>query len=337
MKTIVCEQPNSFVYKDTEIPVPKAGEALVRIRRIGICGTDYHAFRGQQPFFAYPRILGHELSGEIAAIGENAFGLQPGDPVVIVPYMECGTCIACRSGKTNCCMSLNVIGVHSDGGMREYIACPADHLLKADGISLDEAAVVECFCIGAHAVRRAQVQPGEFVLVIGAGPIGLTAMKFAKLAGAKVIAMDMVDVRLQFCREWAQADFTVNARSEPMRELERITGRDYPTIVFDAAGNANSMAQAFNYTANGGRLIYLGIVRQDIAFHDPEFHRKELTLLASRNATRDDFAYVMRCMQQGHVDAKHFITHKVPFEQMIAAFPSWMNPENGVIKAMVEL
>src|SRR4051812_10971887 len=191
LKTIVCEQPDHFLLKETEWPTVQAGQALVKIRRIGICGTDLHAYKGRQPFFSYPRILGHELSGEILEIGANESGLQAGDPVVIIPYQHCGSCIACRSGKTNCCTKLDLIGVHSDGGMREVIAHPASLLLKAEGISLEQAAIVECLSIGAHAVRRAELKPQETVLIIGSGPIGLGVMKFAKLAGARVIAMDI--------------------------------------------------------------------------------------------------------------------------------------------------
>lgn len=337
MKTIVCEQPYRFAMKETERPAVRAGEALVRIRRVGICGTDLHAYRGNQPFFEYPRVLGHELAGDIAEIGDNVHGLRKGDAVAVIPYLECGTCIACRSGKTNCCVRLNVLGVHRDGGMREYIAVPADHLLKADGLGPDQAAVVECFSIGAHAVRRAGLVPGEFALVIGAGPIGLGAMKFAKLAGARVIAMDMNADRLRFCQQWAPADFAVNVAGDPLAEIAAITGGDYPTAVFDATGNAKSMESALQYAAHGGRLVYVGLAKADISFHNPEFHKRELTMMGSRNATRDDFEYVMACMRRGEIDTDAFVTHRVGFDGMIGAYESWLKPETGVIKAMVEL
>jgi len=337
MKCIVCEQPNLFRLKEVEQPVAQPGEALVRIRRIGICGTDLHAYRGNQPFFVYPRILGHELSGEIAVIEENASGLRTGDRVTILPYLECGHCVACRNGKPNCCTQIKVLGVHDDGGMREYIAVPTDHLIRTEQITLEQAAIVECLSIGAHAVRRADIRPGEFALVIGAGPIGLGVMKFAKLAGAKVIAMDINDQRLQVCRTWAPADYTVNAQADSLRQIEAITVGDYPTVVFDATGNSRSMEGAFQYMAHGGRLVYVGLVKADITFHDPDFHKKETTLLSSRNATREDFEHVIRCMEEGSIDTDTFITHRSGFDQMIDVYESWLNPETGVIKAMVEL
>lgn len=337
MKTILCEEPNRFVLKETERPARAKGEALIRIRRIGICGTDLHAYRGNQPYFVYPRILGHELSGEVAEIDEGKHGLVAGDLVTVIPYLECGVCIACRSGKPNCCTQMSVLGVHQDGGMREYLNVPADHLLKADGLTPDQAAIVECFSIGAHAVRRAAITPGEVALVIGAGPIGLGVMKFAHLAGAKVIALDMNEERLRFCRNWAPADHTVHAADDPVSRIRELTGGDFPTVVFDATGSARSMEGAFAYVAHGGRLVYVGLVKADVTFSDPEFHKREMTLLSSRNATREDFELVLKSIREGKVDTDAFITHKAAFADMIDAYESWLNPATGVIKAVVEL
>jgi 2-desacetyl-2-hydroxyethyl bacteriochlorophyllide A dehydrogenase len=336
VKTIVCEEPYKFALKEAGPPRRNAGEALIRIRRVGICGTDLHAFRGNQPFFEYPRVLGHELAGEVAEVDENTYGLRAGDPVTIIPYLECGTCVACRQGKTNCCTQLKVLGVHIDGGMCEYLSVPLDHVIKTERLSLDQAAIVEPLSIGAHAVRRGDVKKDEFVLVIGAGPIGLGVMKFAKLAGARVIAMDIQEGRLQFCKKWASVDHTVLAARDPLREVERITEGELPTLVFDATGNARSMMEAFRYVAHGGRLVYVGLVKTDLSFHDPEFHKREITLLASRNATRDDFAHVMQWIEKNEVDADSFITHRSRYEEMIDEFNRWMQPESGVIKAMVE-
>jgi 2-desacetyl-2-hydroxyethyl bacteriochlorophyllide A dehydrogenase len=337
MRTIVCEEPNRFELKETNTPVAAAGEALIRIRRIGICGTDLHAFKGNQPYFVYPRILGHELAGEIAEIGENDGGLQVGDAVTVMPYIECRHCIACRSGKTNCCTKMSVLGVHEDGGMREFMTVPSNHLLKTEGLSLDQTAIVECLSIGAHAVRRAAITPGEFALVIGAGPIGLGVMKFAKLAGAKVIALDMNEERLQYCKDWVPADYTVNVKNDPVKEIEAITGGDFPTLVLDATGSVKSMESAFQYVSHGGRLVYVGLVKSDISFSDPEFHKREMSIMSSRNATRTDFEHVIECIRKGHIDTDTFITHRADFEDMIGAYEAWLKPETGVIKAIVEL
>ncbi|TJY39847.1 zinc-binding alcohol dehydrogenase family protein [Cohnella pontilimi] len=337
MKRISLNEPNQLAMREVEEPTLKDGEALVRVRRIGICGTDYHAFRGRQPFFEYPRVLGHELAGEVVKVQANGSAFSAGDKVTIVPYLECGQCIACLSGKPNCCSQLQVLGVHADGGMQEYFAVPVSHLMKTSEISLDAAATVECLSIGAHAVRRADIKKGEFALVIGAGPIGLGVMQFAQLAGAKVIAMDMNQGRLDFCKTWAKVDYTVNASENPAEEMRRITNGQFPTVVFDATGNAKSMSGAYQYAAHGGRIVYVGLVQADLSFPDPEFHKRELTILSSRNATVEDFENVIEMIRQGHVDTDAFITSRTPFDQIIDKFEYFMTPESGTIKAMITL
>ena len=339
MKGIVCEEIGAF-RMTSELPEPELteGYAIVSIRRIGICGTDYHAFKGNQPFFQYPRILGHELSGVVERIGSNEQGLSTGDQVAIIPYMHCGDCIACRRGKTNCCTDMKVLGVHRDGGMRERISVPVSHLLKANDLSLDEAAIVEPLAIGAHAVRRSGVSAGDNVLVIGSGPIGLGVMAFAKHAGARVIAMDVNEERLAFCRSWAQVDGTINALdAEAKLRLTEMTDGQFPVVVFVASGNAGSMTRSFEWVAHGGTLVFVGLVKGDISFSDPEFHKRELTLMGSRNATAEDFGHVLEVLGQRSLDVGRFITHRSSFGDMIASFEGWLKPESKVIKAVVEL
>jgi 2-desacetyl-2-hydroxyethyl bacteriochlorophyllide A dehydrogenase len=336
MRQIVLEEPFRFKLHEVEDPVRGAGEALVRVRRIGICGTDLHAFRGRQPYFSYPRVLGHELSVEVVEIGENAAGLKAGDGCVPLPYLSCGTCVACRRGKTNCCVRLRVLGVHQDGGMQEYLSLPADLLIRADGLSLEQMALVENQAIGAHAVRRAAIEPGEYALVVGAGPIGLGVIQFAKAAGAEVIAMDIDEGRLRFCQEQLGIEQIVDARGDAAAQLEEMTSGDLPTAVFDATGNPQSMMNAFRYVAHGGRYVLVSLVEADITFYDPDFHRRETTLLSSRNATRLDFENVIHAMQTGTIRTDPLVTHKVPLEAMIGEFESWLKPETRVVKAMVE-
>ncbi|WP_373231142.1 zinc-binding alcohol dehydrogenase family protein [Cohnella sp.] len=337
MLGIVCEEIEQFKLIELPEPAVVEGEAIVRVKRIGICGTDLHAFKGNQPFFSYPRILGHELAGIIEQIGANEAGLAAGDQVSIIPYMHCGQCVACRSGKTNCCTSMKVLGVHIDGGMREFISVPITHLIQTNGLTLDQSAVLEPLSIGAHAVRRSGLAKGETALVIGGGPIGLGVIAFAKYAGANVIAMDINDERLAFCRSWANIDHTVNALQDAKENLSQLTNGDFPTVVFDATGNTKSMMDAFGMVAHGGTLVYVGLVKADIAFHDPEFHKRELTLMGSRNATKEDFDLVYEAVKSGGIDVDSYITHRSSFEGMIGEFESWLKPESKVIKAMVEL
>ncbi|MGE6376202.1 zinc-binding alcohol dehydrogenase family protein [Peribacillus muralis] len=337
MKSIVCEKPYAFKMIEMEKPVPNKQEALIRIRRIGICGTDIHAFGGNQPFFSYPRILGHELSGYIEEIPENSEGLKNGDQVAIIPYLNCGKCRACRVGKTNCCTDMKVLGVHAEGGMSEWITVPYDHLVKTEGLTLDQSAMIEPLSIGAHAVRRAAIHEGEFAFVIGAGPIGLGVMAFAKEKGAKVIVMDVNDERLAFARKWAKVDHTLNVLENPLEKLAELTNGDMPSVVFDATGNAKSMMNSFKYPAHGGRLIYVGLVKSDICFNDPEFHSKELTLMGSRNATRQDFNDVVDTLKNNRLDLSMYITHRAQLDDLINQFEGWLAPEAKVIKAIVEM
>ena len=337
MKTLVCTKPGEFAYEEREKPVLQKGQAIIKIKRIGICGTDLHAFEGTQPFFEYPRILGHELSGELVAF-DDAPGFQVGESVSFIPYFNCGTCIACRSGLPNCCANIKVCGVHVNGGFVEYLSVPSSSLLHGEGLSYDELSLVEPLAIGAHGVSRAGVREGEFVLVVGAGPIGLGVAEFARIAGGNVIVMDINDNRLAFCKEKLAVHETINPLQEDALErLKQITNGDMPTVVIDATGNLKAINNAFQYMAHGARYVLVGLQKGEICFSHPEFHKREATLMSSRNATRQDFEHVMTCMKKGLVKPATYITHRVSFDQVKEQFESWLKPETGVIKATVEL
>lgn len=338
MKGIICEEIGKFVYRE-DLPEPElqAGEAIVRICRIGICGTDLHAYRGNQPYFTYPRVLGHELSGTIEQVGDNPEGLRAGDQVSVIPYLHCGECRACLSGKTNCCQRMRVFGVHLDGGMRERVALPVRNLLKTEGLTLDQSAMLEPLAIGAHAVRRSGLGAGDQVLVIGAGPIGLGVMAMARYAGAQVIAMDVNDERLDYCKVWAQAEHTVSALREPKEQLSKLTGGNFLPYVIDSTGNISSMEGAFGLVGHGGTLTYVGLVKGTVTFNDPDFHAREMTVQGSRNATREDFERVLDAIREGYIDIGSYISHRSAFKDMIGQFENWLKPETKVIKALVEL
>ena len=338
MKTLVCTEPGNLAYEEREKPELKPGYALLKIKRIGICGTDLHAFEGTQPFFTYPRVLGHELAGELIAANDAPPGFEPGQAVTFIPYFNCQACIACRMGKPNCCTQIQVCGVHTDGGMAEYLQVPSRLLVHGEGLTYDELALVEPLAIGAHGIKRADVQPGEFVLVIGAGPIGLGIMEFARIAGAKVIAMDINEQRLDFCKTKLKVDYTINALNGNVTEqLQEITNNDMPTVVIDATGSQKAINNAFLYLAHGGRYVLVGLQKGDLMVSHPEFHKRESTLMSSRNATRADFEHVIDSMKKGLVDPTNYITHRVTFDEVKQEFNQWLDPKNGVIKAMVEV
>lgn len=339
MKTIRLEEPGRLSFLSTEAPTAAApGEALVRVHRIGVCGTDIHAFGGKQPFFSYPRILGHELGVEVLAVGEGVTHVKPGDRCSVEPYINCQKCIACRRGRSNCCTDIQVLGVHADGGMREQFALPARKLHPSARLTYEQLALVEPLGIGAHAVERAQLEAGEFALVIGAGPIGLATMQFAVEKGVQVIVLDINEARIDFCQRQLGVPHAINGLKEDVLEsLKKITSGDLPTAVFDATGSPRSMMGSFDFPAHGGRLVFVGLFQGDVTFNDPNFHKRELTLMGSRNAHPADFTRIIQLIEAGRIDTAPWITHRAAFEDVVDVFESWTKPETGVIKAMIEL
>lgn len=339
MKALQLEKPEQW--RTVEIPhpdSPDSGEALVRVHRIGICGTDISGYLGKMPFFSYPRIPGHELGVEVIAIGDEVRNVKLGDRCSVEPYMNCQRCYACARGHTNCCENLKVLGVMMDGGMTEQMVLPARKLHPANALTPDQCALVETLAIGCHAVNRGNPKPKENVLVIGAGPIGLSVLEFVKLSGARAIVMDMVEKRLEFCRAKMGVQHTVLSTIDgtEIDKLREVTDGHLPDLVIDATGSNKSMSNALGYCAFAGRLVYVGITQQEISFlHAPVMHRRELTLLASRNALPGDFTRIIKFIEEGKIDTRPWITHRTGFDDLVKNFASYTKPETGVIKAIV--
>jgi threonine dehydrogenase-like Zn-dependent dehydrogenase len=211
-------------------------------------------------------------------------------------------------------------------------------LLHSEGLSFDELALVEPLAIGAHGVRRAAVEPGESVLVMGAGPIGLGVMEFVRVAGGKVIALDINEERLRFCKNKLHVAHSINASTDDIiGKLMEATNNDMPTLVIDATGNLKAINNAFHYMAHGARYILIGLQKENISFSHPEFHKKEATLMSSRNATRQDFEHVIANIKNGKVKPTTYITQRVQFDNVLEEFESWLDPSNVLIKAMIEI
>ncbi|WP_422350098.1 zinc-binding alcohol dehydrogenase family protein [Flagellimonas sp.] len=333
MHYIVCEKPGQFALKEKSAPVRRHDEALLKIKSVGICGTDLHAYAGSQAFFTYPRILGHELCAEVLEIGPNANNIQVGDKVTVMPYLSCGNCIACSNGKNNCCTSLDVLGVHIDGGMQEQFVVPSDVLLPVGGLTDDEVTIIEPLAIAAHALRRAEIRSGETIAVMGCGPIGIGILKQAQIMGAKVIAMDINEGRLQYVKNTIGCDYAINASQDPLARIEAITNGNLCTAVFDATGAKFPLENGPEYMAHGGRFVLVGLSKGDLTYNHPKIHSKEATIMCSRNATLADFKQVIDIMDQ--FPTASFITHKVHYTEMIANFDRWLDSEYGTIKAVV--
>lgn len=333
MKAIRCEQPGSLKHQNIEVPPLGQNEVQVKIKQIGVCGTDLHAFAGNQAFFSYPRILGHEIAATISQ--PNGSHYQTGDPVVVIPYIHCGICNACLSGKTNCCTSLKVLGVHTDGAMQEYMSLPAYLLLPSPDLSWVEMAMVEPLSVASHAVKRAGIQAGEEILVMGCGPIGLAIMVFAHLSGAKVTALDTNLERLQLAKSHFHAENTIDAGQLKLDPDYKAKFSSSFSTVFDATGNKQAMESGPYYAAHGGKYILVGLYKDQLCFHHPSIHAKELSLLCSRNATKSDFLEVMEVLALKKFPTEKYHTHELAFDDVPEKFTQLTVPSNQVIKAMI--
>lgn len=336
MKALSLDSPKHW--KRIEVPSPEApgpGEALVRVHQVGICGTDIGGYLGKMPFFSYPRIPGHELGVEVLALGQGVSNVQPGDRCSVEPYINCQKCYACVRGHTNCCEKHQTLGVHCDGGLRPQFIVPARKLHVSRKLAFEQLALVETLAIGCHAVNRAKLESQESCLIIGAGPIGLATLEFAKLTGAKVIMLDINEQRLDFCHRVMGAQHTVKLSDKSEQELRDLTDGHLPDVVIDATGNSQSMSSAFGLISHAGRLVFVGITTDEVKFRHPVFHRPEGTLLCSRNALSADFSRIVKLIEEGQIDTGAWITHRTRFEELIDVFPSYTQPETGVIKAVV--
>jgi 2-desacetyl-2-hydroxyethyl bacteriochlorophyllide A dehydrogenase len=332
---LVCSQPGSLHLVQVAAPERGPDAALVRPRRVGICGTDYHIFEGKHPYLEYPRVMGHELAVE-AIEGPAGSGVTPGEIYVVNPYLSCGQCVACRAGKPNCCVSISVLGVHRNGGMAELLSLPVANLVRADGLTVDECATVEFLSIGAHAVRRGAVADGDNVLVVGAGPIGLGVAIFARQAGAKVVVLDRDSARAATAQAIAGIS-ALTATDNPRESVEAATNGEGFAVVFDATGTPGAMQSGFEFVAHGGRYVFVSVVKDAITFSDPDFHRKEMTLYASRNATTEDFRRVIAAIRARHVAVDRLITHRTTLRDAARNIPIWAVQKTGLIKALVEI
>ncbi|KUY99803.1 MULTISPECIES: zinc-binding alcohol dehydrogenase family protein [unclassified Burkholderia] len=337
MRTVICEEPGRLVVAERPVPAAGPDDVLIRVKRVGVCGTDMHIFTGNQPYLAYPRVMGHELAGVVETAPAGA-RVKAGDQVYVMPYLSCGTCVACRAGKTNCCTRIEVLGVHADGGMVEYLAVPQAFVFAADGVTLDQAAMIEFLAIGAHAVARAEVRSGQRVLVVGAGPIGMAALIFATLRGARVCVLDGRADRLAVCATALGAHATVplDTSGAEAERLAALTDGEFFDVVFDATGNLAAMERGLDFVAHGGKYVLISLVKGRISFSDPEFHKRETTLLASRNATPADFETVLDAMRAGRVPTDALKTHALTLADLPDRFAELLEPDAGVIKALVE-
>jgi 2-desacetyl-2-hydroxyethyl bacteriochlorophyllide A dehydrogenase len=331
MRAGVVVEPGTFAVQDrpviTEVP---DGWVLINICAVGLCGTDYHIFEGKHPFLEYPRVIGHELSGRVV---EDTDYWSAGDLVVVNPYLSCGTCRACKRGKPNCCSNIEVLGVHRDGGLVPQLAVPSENLYAADGLTPLQAAMVEFLAIGAHAVRRSEVTTGDTVLVTGVGPIGIGAALFARLKGTHVTLLDLSTERLAMAVDKFGFD---SGHTSADAAIKAMDGEGYD-VLFDATGYGGAIEAGFPAVAHGGSYVLVSVVKDDITFNDPEFHKREMRLIGSRNALKADFDWVMSAFRDNLIDADALCSNVISLDDLTTAFGELAAGRAGLIKAIVQL
>lgn len=338
IQALQLEHPGRIQSNSVSIPTPGLGEALVRVHRVGVCDTDLHAFQGRHPFFTYPRVLGHELGVEVIRVGPGVEHVEAGDRCTVEPYLHCGQCVSCRRGRFNCCAWLQVLGIHVDGGLTEQLVLPASKLHASHKLSYEQLALVEPLATAVHAIRRAALEPEDVVAVVGANAVGLALMQFALLAGCRVIAIDSDMSNLDRCRGHlglSREDLIDSSSNDVVDRLLELIGGELPTIVFDATGNAASMQASFALPAHGGRLLFVGLFSGDVAFHDPSFHLRELTLLSSRNALTADFHVALSLLEDGAINPVSWISQRATLAEAKWRFEEWAQPNSGTLKAMI--
>ena len=336
MKAAVLTRPGLLeLVERPEEPDPGPAEALVAVRRVGLCGTDFHAYAGEQNFVAYPCVLGHELAVEVLATGPDVTRVAVGDTCAVLPYLSCGRCAACRRGRSNCCERIQVLGVTRSGGLRERMLLPVAQLFPGPGLSLDQLVLVETLGIGWHAVTRARPEPDDIALVLGAGPVGLAVTQALQGTVGQVLVADPQPDRVRAAGAAGATAFTAGA--DLLAQVRARTDGSLPSLVLDASGNRGSMEAAFDLVGPGGRLVFVGHTRGTVSFANPGFHAREVTLQASRNATPQDWAQVIAAVRSGRLDARGWVNHRTTLEGVVSDLPDLAAAPGRVVKAVVEL
>jgi threonine dehydrogenase-like Zn-dependent dehydrogenase len=333
----VLNQPGEFRAIEKDHPGdPGPEQVLLKVKCLGICGTDLHAYNGKQPFFSYPRILGHEIAAEVVSIGKNVTHLKAGDLCTVLGYRNKIIDQAVKRGKPNCGSGLAYLGVHEDGAMQEYFLYNSENIFPANGLTLEQIAMIEPLSIGSHAIERATIKPGDIVMIVGAGPIGITTLMMGRLKAAKFIVLDTNQARLDFVKKKFTDVATINFDDDTVENVKTMLNGDLPTIVMDATGNRESMMKCFDYAAHGGTIIYVGLFIGNMEFSDPVFHAKEITLKSSRNSLPEDYTKIIRLQKAGLINIDGLVTHRLQFSNLEKTFSSLYNSTESLIKAVVE-
>ena len=337
MKAIVISEPGKIEIREVPMPRVNEGEALLKVKCVGICGADVASFTGNQPFTTYPRIPGHEFSAEIVEIPENEKGLKAGDIVTCNPYFNCGNCYSCERGLVNCCTDNQTMGVQRDGAFCEYISMPVERIYPGKGLSAEELALIEPFSISQHAVSRATIKKTDNVLVIGAGPIGLFALLAAKQKCKKIVVADILDNRLELAKEYG-ADGVVNTRTHSLEEFtaEFTDGNGFDVCI-EACGAPETFLGCIDNGAFGANIILIGNGKRETQFLHSVILKKELNIHGSRNALKDDFINNIDLVASGQCDVMKMVSGIYDMDNALDAFKALSNNDGTLAKLLIRI
>lgn len=338
MKSIVINKPGDVSIIEMEKPIPKKGEALLKLLYGGVCGSDLGSYRGTFAYVSYPRIPGHEFSAEIIEIEENDKGLEPGMIVTCNPYFNCTECYSCKRGLVNCCTTNQTMGVQREGAFSEYITMPIERIYDGKGLPPKTLALIEPFCISYHGVSRADVQMGDKVLVIGAGTIGVLAAVAAKAKGAEVYISDVSEKKLEFAvKEFGLAGSILNESPESFEEkVDMITDGNGFDVAIEAVGLPSTFQNCIDAAAFGGKVVLIGVGKKNLDFNFTMIQKKELNIFGSRNALKKDFIELIDLIKEGKVDLEKIVTNTYQMEDAKRAFKEFDENAASMLKVVIE-
>lgn len=336
MRALAIEAPGTARVVERAEPAAGPGDVVVSVKCVGLCGTDLSSYLGKNPLVSYPRVIGHEISGIIEAVGPGVTGWAPGVAVAISPYKNCGDCPACRAGRPNACRNNQTLGVQREGALAERAVVPASRLFTSSRLSLEHLALVEPFSVGMHAVGRARVTSGDTVLVIGCGGVGAGAVAGAAGRGARVIALDLSEAKRAQARTLGATAAVDGGAPDVAEQIAALTSGDGPTVVIEAVGSPDTYRLALEVVASCGRIACLGWVKGDVALEARHIVAKEVDLLGSRNAL-DEFAEVIALFESGRIDPRLTVTHRVSIDEVPATLARWAAQPADVGKVLVSV
>jgi threonine dehydrogenase-like Zn-dependent dehydrogenase len=336
MRALVLKKPGEAAVEIVPDPVRRPDQVLLKVRNVGLCGTDLNSFRGKNPLITYPRVLGHEIAATVVETSGLRPDLAEGACVAVSPYSSCGSCPSCRRSRPNACQFCQTMGVMRDGGLTEFIQAPAEDIFPAK-LSLSELCIVEPLSIGFHAAARGRVTAEDTVAVIGCGGVGLGAIAGASFRGARVIAIDVEADKLDVAYK-AGAAYLINTASEPLGErLRELTAGSGPDVVIEAVGRPETFRAAVELVAFSGRVVYIGYAKEDVAYETRLFVQKELEILGSRNAIADNFREVIRMLEDKRFPVADYITEVVPLDAAAEMLRRWSDHPGDFTKIIVRL